>query len=178
MASPLDFAKALLNRLGLPHSQNRLVGLVAFEAEEGGHYHNGARYNPLNTSLPMPGARSVIGAVKAYTSWQQGVEATARTIVQSNMRPILDALKADASPQVFLKAITATPWCPQSSPGCADYAQRDAYALYKQYANTADPVGGGLATAGGTDWKTIAIVAAVIVAAGGVAYAVKKRRWR
>lgn len=176
MATPLDFAKALLNRLGLSHTQNRLVSIVAFEAEEGGHYHNGARFNPMNTSLPMPGAQSVIGAVKAYTSWQQGVEATARTIVQNNMRPILDALKADAAPQDFLHAITATPWCPQSSPGCADYAQRDAYALYKQYANTADPVGGGLATGGATDWKTIGIVAAIVAAAGGIVYAIKKRR--
>jgi hypothetical protein len=173
MATPLDFAKALLNRLGIPQSQNRLVGLVAFAGEEGGHWHNGARYNPFNTTLGMPGAVDVIGAVKAYPNWDTGIEATARTMSQSNMRPIMDALVADASPQAFLASITKTPWCPQSSPGCSAYENANAMALYQARANENDG-GGSLTTAPSPiAWvkqHPVVTVAVILFAVGGVTY--------
>lgn len=175
MATPLDFAKALLNRLGLPQSKNRLVSLVAFAAEEGGHWANGAKYNPFNTSLSLPGSHAVIGAVQAYKDWPQGVDATARTIAQSNMRPILDALKADADPKTFQHAITATPWCPQSSPGCADYAARDPYALYTSWANKQDAT--SIAnTASPTNWPLVFASVAAVGAVGAALFYYEKGR--
>jgi hypothetical protein len=138
MATPTDFAKALLNRLGLPQTQNRIVGLVSFAAAEGGHWFNGAKYNPFNTMLGMPGSRDAVGKVQAYKDWSQGIEATARTMSQGNMSAILNALKSDADPKTFQHAITSTPWCPQSSPGCSDYAASDPYASFKSYGNRQD----------------------------------------
>lgn len=178
MATPLDFAKALLNRLGLPQTENRLVGLVAFEKKEGGHYFNGARFNPLNTCRGVPGSQKWggPGCIQVFPSWQAGVEATALTMVQGNMRALLDALKANAAPIDFLKAVTHTPWCPQSEPSCGSYATGNPYADYNAYANHADPVGGSIADTGGPGvvgwvkdhpWITASVV---LLAAGGAAY--------
>lgn len=173
MATPLDFAKALLNKLGIPQSQNRLVGLVAFAAEEGGHWANSARYNPFNTTLSMPGAQSMNGAgVKAYTSWEQGIDATARTMTQSNMRPMIDALKADASGQQFLASITQTPWCPQSSPGCSAYENANATVLYNGYAGKQDNTS-LVASTSAVGWikqHPVLVAAGILFAVGGVTY--------
>jgi hypothetical protein len=174
MATPLDFAKALLDRLSLSRTQNRLIGLVDFAAREGGHWGNSAtRFNPFNTSLPMPGATNAVGAVKAYTSWEQGIEATARTIAQSNMRPILDALKDDADPHTFLHSITLTPWCPQNIPGCQEYDVGDPIALFNGYANRQDS--GTSLSSGGTNWKTAAAVGGVVAVAGAAVWWLKTR---
>jgi hypothetical protein len=144
MATPLDASKALLNRLGIPWSNNRLVGLVAFAAIEGGHWLNKATYNPWNTTLSMPGAVSKNSAgVKAYTSWEQGIEANARTMAQPNMRAIIDALKADVSPHDFLAAVTNTQWCPKydangNPTGCESYETVNAEEKFREYANKED----------------------------------------
>jgi hypothetical protein len=160
MATPKEFAVALLNRLGLEPTKNRIMGIVCFAAREGGHWRNKALYNPLNTTRKMAGAVSKNSAgVKAYTSWGQGIEATALTLLQTakgfDMSPIVNALKADADPHVILKSVTATPWCPQSSPGCAQYDVGDMNALYLGYANTND---NGSSLAAGAppqgDWLT------------------------
>lgn len=128
MATKRDFAIALLNRLGIPATQNRIVGLVAFAAIEGGHWAPKLRgsHNPMNTTLACCGGTSItpIG-VKAYPDWTSGIEATARTMVQGNMRAMMDALKADADPREFLRGVTHTEWCK----GC-DYTPYDPYALY------------------------------------------------
>ena len=169
MATPLDFAKALLNRLGLSHTKNRLVSLVAFAAQEGGHWGNTrTRYNPFNTSLSMPGATNAVGQVKAYKDWPQGIEATARTIAQNNMRPILDALKADADPKTFQHAVTSTPWCPQSIEGCEDYANANPLALYNSWANKQDST--SITTTSGTPWATIITAAVAVGVIGSVGY--------
>lgn len=171
MATPLDASKALLNRLGIPWSQNRLVGLVAFFAQEGGHWANGARYNPWNTTLAAPGATSMNGpGVKAYQNWAQGIDATARTMAQPNMRPLLDALRRDATPREFLTAVTATPWCPRfdgngNPTGCAAYDNVNPEALFQQWANRQDSGATSLSTTTGPPWKTIAIAGGIFFGA-------------
>ena len=42
---------------------------------EGGHWHNQARYNPLNTTQSEPGAGNTgsQGNIKVYKSWDQGL---------------------------------------------------------------------------------------------------------
>lgn len=162
--TPLDFARAILHRFNIPETQNRLIGLVAFAGIEGGHWANAAKRNPFNTTLRMPGSTSVTSVgVQAYPDWKTGIEATARTMAQSNMRAMMDALKADASPPAFLKAITNTQWCP----GC-DYTPFNPYALYKSYANKDDGEGGSVASP--VPWGTIAIVGGLLALGGATAY--------
>jgi len=138
-------------------SQNNLVSIVAFVGIEGGHYANAARFNPLNTTLPMAGSSKAPGTiVQRYTSWTQGIEANARTLAQSNMRGIVQALQQSADPQVFLRALSDSPWCSAPStvsdraPDCpagqgvscyCNYAKFSARALYQSWANRKDPVG-------------------------------------
>lgn len=174
MATRADFAKALLNRLGIPVSQNRIVGLVAFAAIEDGHWGNvnphlkGTR-NPFNTTLPMPGSRRLPGFaanIQGYKDWPQGIEATARTMAQGNMRAMIDALKHDVSGQEFLTAVTNTAWCP----GC-DYTPFNAQALYNAKANVQDSGGTNIASGGGPNWPWILGIAAVIaLGIGGLWY--------
>src|SRR4051794_36629560 len=73
----LDFAKALLDRLGLKHTKRRLWALLAWMQAEGGN----ALFNPLNTTHEMEGATNYNSVgVKNYTSLHQGVVATAKTL--------------------------------------------------------------------------------------------------
>lgn len=172
MATPLDFARALLNRLGLPQTRNRLVSLVAFAAQEGGHWGNPAsRFNPFNTCRSVPGSRQWggPGCIQAFPDWGHGIEATALTIGQGNMRAILEALKQDADPKTFQHAVTSTPWCPQSEPSCADYAARDPYTLYNSYAGRSDSTSldEGIAA---INWKLVGGVVAIASLAGGAVY--------
>jgi hypothetical protein len=115
--TPSEFAEALLHRLGLPASRNNVDALVAFQRIEGGHQANSAQFNPLNTCRDMPGARSAglkVKCIKAYASWDDGLEATARTMEQTapgfDMSGIYNSLKRSASPDVTLKAISKSPW--------------------------------------------------------------------
>lgn len=180
MATPLDWAKALLNRLGLPQTQNRLVGLVAFAQKEGGHFANSAsQYNVLNTCRGVPGSRNWggPGCIQAFPDWSSGIEATALTMGQPNMAALLNALIADADPMTFLQAVTDTPWCPRvdangNPTDCASYATGDPYAIYNSYAGKQDSSGTldeGVA-ASGTNWKLIGGTAAILLLGGGVGY--------
>lgn len=120
--TPREFAQALLVRLDLPTSANNIAALIAFEGAEGGHMHNSARYNPMNTARNMPGAQGAglqVPGIKAYASWDDGLEATARTIEQGttshvppgfDMSGIFKALARSAPPDETLRAIAASPW--------------------------------------------------------------------
>ena len=111
MTTPIDFARALLARLGKPVSENNIAALVAAQCIEGGYMHNGAMFNPLNTTLPWPGARSVTPVgVRAYASWADGLEATAKTLENGLYQPILDALENDCDPDHTLRAMALSPW--------------------------------------------------------------------
>lgn len=165
--TPKEFAIALLNKFGLPITDNRVVGLVAFAGIEGGHWHNPARYNPFNTTLSTPGSVSVTPVgVKAYPDWTHGIEATAKTMLQPNMRAMMDALKANASPSDFLQAVTNTQWCP----GC-DYTPFNPYALYKVHANEQDSGGGGsVGSSSSVNWKAVALVGGLVAVTAGALY--------
>ena len=116
--TPLDFAHALLHRLGVPESDSNLQALVAVQAVEGGHMQNSARFNPLNTMWPidlnlMPSAQQAPGllkGIKAFATWDDGVEATARTILQGNMKGIYDALRRSAPADETVRAWGQSPW--------------------------------------------------------------------
>lgn len=79
--SERQFAVKLLKQMGLPQTPQAVEKMLAWMKQEGGNWNNNAKYNPLNTTLEMPGASVINSAgVKSYTSWTQGLEATARTL--------------------------------------------------------------------------------------------------
>jgi hypothetical protein len=178
-----SFAEALLGKLGLPITDNNVRSLVAFQAQEGGH-DNGAWFNPLNTMLRVKDLPSVNfktgrdeGGVQAYESWQDGLEATARTMRQGNMRAIYDSLRRSADPVSTVAAIAGSPWGWKGfEHGVADAVARSSSA-FESYAGKVYRGGGFLA-------KPIAKYGPWIfggaVLVGGVALAVAyaKRRKR
>lgn len=112
--TPAIFAEQLLARLALPVTDNNVRALVAFQYQEGGHT-NHALYNPLNTMLKTSSSVNFNtgkpgGGVQAYSSWDEGLEATAKTMAQNNMRPIVDSLRASASPVETVAKIGASDW--------------------------------------------------------------------
>jgi hypothetical protein len=113
--TPLDFAHALLRRLGMPESDSNLQALVAVQAIEGGHMANGAQFNPLNTMQGAPGARDAglkVRGIKAYSSWDEGLEATAQTLLSTKFdySGILRALRRSAPPDETVRAWGESPW--------------------------------------------------------------------
>lgn len=96
IATPGQWAQSQLEYMGFPATQNNIDFLVSWAAMEGGNWNNTAQFNPLNTTLRVPGSTVMSGGntagVQAYTSWQQGLEATAQTL--AGYPAILAALKA------------------------------------------------------------------------------------
>jgi hypothetical protein len=140
--TPLDFAKALTASLGVPSSSNNLSAIVAWEAQEGGHYANGAKYNPLNTMYAGYGGVNAIGQVKAYPSWSDGLHATVATLQGSAYAGVRQALAVSADPSDTLQAINDSPWLGYQSAGRSQYSTD--WAKYQYYGKTADPIGGSL----------------------------------
>lgn len=125
MTTPRDFAYALLGALNLPTVDNNVMALVALQAMEGGFMHNAAAYNPLNTSQPMPGSHAVTSiGIQAYTSWQQGLDATVKTLLNGRYGAILSALANGAGADTTLSVWAASPWGTTIAAGkhAADYA--------------------------------------------------------
>lgn len=110
MVTPKSFAESLLRAEGINPTPQAVANVVAWEAQEGGHWNNTARYNPLNTTLPEPGAGNTgsQGNIKVYTGWSQGLQATAATL--RNYPGILKTLKDGASLSTFEAAVNESPW--------------------------------------------------------------------
>lgn len=108
---PGRWATALLNRLGVQPTPAAKRALVGWVQAEGGHWKNQARFNPLNTTQPMPGAGNTgsQGNIKQYTSWDQGLNATVKTLRNGRYGGILQAL-AGSDPAAVARAIGASPW--------------------------------------------------------------------
>ena len=109
--TPRDFAVALLNAIGAPVTSQNLEAIVSWETAEGGGFGNRAMFNPLNTTLPMPGSHPINAVgVQAYTSSSQGLTATVSTLRGGAYRGIVAALKAGNSAQAVEQAVAASPW--------------------------------------------------------------------
>ena len=95
ISNPTQFANGLLKDMHDPDSKANVSSLVDWEHREGGNWNNTARYNPLNTTTSEPGATNMNSdGVKAYTSWKQGVQATASTLENGYYGDLLGALKS------------------------------------------------------------------------------------
>jgi len=100
------FGKALLERLGLPVTEANLEFLDAWQKAEGG-----SADNPFNTTQGAPGAVSINGVgVKRYTSIEEGIEATAKTLKNGHYGEILAALGAGDNAHRTAVAVAHTPW--------------------------------------------------------------------
>jgi len=110
--TPRDFAKKILTTMGYPTSDNNINALVAWQALEGGHYYNAAKFNPLNTTQKMPGSYNpgFKAGVQAYKDWQQGIDATIKTLKYPMYSKIRDALQKSLNPNLTLKYINDSPW--------------------------------------------------------------------
>lgn len=99
ISSPADWAAAELSYMGDPINDSNVGFLVGWQNREGGNWGNTAAYNPINTTLGEPGSTPINSVgVQSYSSWAQGIQATAQTLMGSAYQSILAALKAgDAS---------------------------------------------------------------------------------
>ena len=113
-AGDQEFAKALLTKAGIDSNESNITALTTWMHWEGGTKNNS--FNPLNTTLDMPGAGIFNSAgVKTYGSLQQGVDATYNTLIGKDAAgrgytKILDDLKAGAPLGQVVSDINGSSW--------------------------------------------------------------------
>lgn len=90
-----DWRVGVLKGLGAPLTKQNLNFLSTWQRWEGGHTKNSARFNWLNTTSNSPGATHSINSVgvKAFDSFENGVNATVQTLNNGHYPDILDALR-------------------------------------------------------------------------------------
>ena len=109
--TPFTWARALLMQLGMPETTDNVAAMTAWEMAEGGHWYNGARFNPLDTTQPEPGAVSMNSVgVKAYVNWAQGFRATITTLRNGLYGGILAALRQGDDALAVARAVAESPW--------------------------------------------------------------------
>jgi hypothetical protein len=114
--TPIDFAHALLRRLGLPETENNIASLVGLQIQEGGYSGNSARFNPMNVTQPAPGSRLAPGfsskgpQIQAYPDWDTGVEATAKLLSNGLYKGVIASLARSAPPADTLREIAISPY--------------------------------------------------------------------
>ena len=109
--TPFTWARALPTQLGMPETTDNLAAITAWEMAEGGHWYNGAHFNPLNTTQPEPGAVAMNSVgVKAYVNWAQGFRATITTLRNGLYGGILAALSKGDDALAVAHAVAASPW--------------------------------------------------------------------
>jgi hypothetical protein len=121
-STPEEWAKAMLQALNAPVKQDSIDALKTWARFEGGHYANngthGARYNPLNTSLKLPGSGPMSEKnqlVQRYKNWDQGISAAVTTLTGKNAdargyTAIVEALRNGAEKDAILAAINKSAW--------------------------------------------------------------------
>lgn len=106
-----SWARDLLTRLGYPVEPNNLTTVLAWEYQEGGHFANDARFNPLNTTYDHAKYHAINGdGVASYPDYETGMRATIATLRLPAYATVRSDLAADRSPQRTTAAIAASPW--------------------------------------------------------------------
>lgn len=109
--SQQQWAQAFLAQIGEPQTQCNVAAVTAWAVAEGGGVTNDAANNPLDTTQPEPGDWSINGiGVKAYPSYQEGLDANATAITNGLYGGILSALSAGNSAQAVAGAVANSPW--------------------------------------------------------------------
>ena len=115
------FATMLLGGLGAKATPEAINNVMFWEGKEGGNWNNTAKFNPLNTSYTLPGSTNFNtkkpgGGVQAYTSWDQGLQATLSTLTGKDASArgytaIVDFLKkGGGSTADMLKLMQGSSW--------------------------------------------------------------------
>ena len=114
--SQAEFATSLLAGLGAPMTEGNVKALTTWMRFEGGHWKNSAKYNPLNTTLTVPGSTSMNSVgVKAYANWNEGLQATISTLTGAKAdargyTAIVNALRSGTDPNSVLDAVNNSAW--------------------------------------------------------------------
>ena len=120
-----DWRRDLLKMLKAPITPGNLRFLKTWQRWEGGHTHNEARYNWLNTTMDAPGATGEINSVgvKSFASQREGVNALAATLLNGRYGDIVKGLK---SGRPFTQDLTAglSTWVSGSPTARPDYANK------------------------------------------------------
>jgi hypothetical protein len=89
--------------------QVNIVTMLAWQKAEG----TSAKFNPYATTQREQGSTTLPGnssGVQEYTSFDQGVQATAATLQNGSYGPILAALRSGAGAQAVAQAVGRSPW--------------------------------------------------------------------
>ena len=110
--TPGDFGVALLQKLGAPVTKSNLQFIIAWSNVEGGHWHNNAHFNPLNTTQPEPGYTMTgsQGNIGSYVDWTQGITATAATLNNGRYNDIVAALQGGNAAETGVNAASLKTW--------------------------------------------------------------------
>lgn len=105
-----EYAHQLIDRLAAPHTRHNAYALISWMQAEGGSAH----FNPLNTTLEMPGDWSYNSVgVRNYVSAAQGLEATTKTLLNTKdagYEPIVKHLRDSDGAAKTLKAVEDSKW--------------------------------------------------------------------
>jgi len=105
--SDADFYKQILSGIGVPITDNNMAFVYAWRQSEGGK----AAFNPFNTTLWLPGTTKYNSVgVRNYTSAEQGIAATIKTIKDPRYESIVKSLEMDNPPMETAQALVASPW--------------------------------------------------------------------
>lgn len=123
-----DWRVDVLAGLGAPVTKQNLAFLSSWQRWEGGHTNNDATWNWLNTTHGGPGAVRSINSVgvKAFDSYQHGVQATVQTLENGRYGGIIQGLRSGqpgSDPGTVAGLSTWLSGSPNSAAGLK-YAQR------------------------------------------------------
>lgn len=123
-----DWRIDVLAGLGAPATKQNLAFLSSWQRWEGGHTNNDARFNWLNTTRRAPGAVRSINSVgvKAFDTYQSGVNATVATLQSGRYGGLVQGLRSgspQADPGVVAGLSTWLSGDPSSAAG-ARYASK------------------------------------------------------
>lgn len=109
-ADLVGFCEQLLGRLGMNVTPMRVGMLLAWCWAEGGWAHNNAAYNPMNTTQPAAGSHPINSVgVQAYTTLQEGLDATEVTLTNGRYGAVLIALQGQQS-EGWAGIVGVSPW--------------------------------------------------------------------
>ena len=106
-----DFYKSILKCLGAEPTKSNMFFMYAWRQAEGG----GAKNNPFNTTLKIPGATNYNSVgVKNYRTSEDGIQATCKTLINGRDKygygKIIDGLKNNIGLSKLSDAVVSSKW--------------------------------------------------------------------
>lgn len=110
--TPYTWAVTFLQALGAPTTATNIEFIMSWESAEGGNWNNNATYNPLNTTQPGYGGVSINSdGVKAYSTWETGLQANLTALKNGDYNNVIDLLmQGNADPNAMAQAVYGGPW--------------------------------------------------------------------